>query len=375
MDENSIWLIWPDRPALSLLAWLAVACLGAGLTRDALIGCVRRVRNNLNDTCCAGENWLRVRALGITRQRIRYELARRRRNLSHDLQTRYRQVEWLSDAEAARLRAAGRSLERVVSQVERGLPGGDPERSDDPEYPPIRSDVTAALLGWRRVVRLQGDIGRSLVRLERADETSRASGRELQALDKAVVRTPGSALWPEPLLQGVLKWLVFLAVLVANSVLLVPGMNAIGAPGPGYAYLFIGALLLAQFITAHTCWQQAGRWLRVLGLALVLAWSGVMGLLAVLALSDGTAFGETLVRALLGALVPLWILAASQWLPDLINLSARLLESALVVVLDLLRLALALVRRFVDLVDTFWSGLVTLVASPVTTLLRLLRAG
>lgn len=373
MTETPLWLIWPANPAASLLLWAAVAILWAAVARGAMLRFARTLQQWGDDLMQAGGALLAGRMETIREQSRAREQRAALQRLEKRAARRSERLDWLSEEEGARLRAAAASLDSVVQQAEDTLTpnrsAGSPPAGNRPE----RSDITTALLGWRRVVRLQGDIGRSLQRLERAQATVSSDANALAAAESSPDSPSGGPGGSMSLIPDVIQWLLFVGVIAANGWLLFPGIESLGVPGTALNTVVFLALVLAQIITALACWQATGRLMTALSVLLMVAWSLVLGLLANLSLPGEPTTGAAVVRVSLGALVPLWILLAVRWLPDLLSVVTRLLELVIIAVLAVLQLSLTLLHAAIALLCQVWILLTELLAAPVTGPLQLFR--
>ncbi len=347
------------------------------LVRRILVRLLRRVLGLLSAL---------LRGYGLSIQQLRQSargrhlrrLARRERyRLAEGL---IRQLREFDEREAESVARGLVTEERLEKLVENLTHRTVQAREDQPDYL-SREEAETALTGWRRVIRLQGDLGRLL--REEADAEARLT-REMATLRRALPGS-GASVHLDPaapsLTQGIISIASIAVVLVAAGWLLLPGVTSL-APGLSVTHL-IGvevALLFALVITVQAflhgvrAESPSRRLVQVVGGMLLLAWTFVLALLAQSRqLPDPGSGVPSLVPALqavLGGAIPWWLALVSGAAPRLVDLPLRLVSALLDALLAATALMLQLVRFVVISVELVLVAAIDVLTWPLRLLAR-----
>lgn len=444
MADTLTWQIWEGQPWLSVVTWLLLAILLATLIRPVVISVSQQIFRGvryllvkiaarlqaLADAIQAhnnrmlvnlGRNYLerQIQRQGLQlRQSLEKDLAQvepqgvQLQNLIERMEddyaaTRepvteppewYRAVEGLLESQAAREgnRTLQHLLEQMLSRVQ------TESREARQEYRQAIAErhllLNQFLPYWRRLLRMQGDIGQGVRRIEqraRRLETLLERYEHMSDGDTAdtppVQRVVGSVV-----VQFLVAVLVFSGVLVlgvtsfwsfsAGTALVLPEVSA------GNVLVLSIALICAQVLTGMVLLEnlqvtrlfrglwvveaRTGQYLRLGALTAMLLWSLLNGVLAWLATSEeaalagptGVANGVLLVRVLLAALTPWVLMLLVIPLEPLLNGLRIMLGQLVATVVGLLVWLLRLVSLLVRMVEQLWLGAYDVFCSPMLRL-------
>lgn len=353
---------------VAALIWLSLA-------RRLLLRLLRRVSGILCALLRSQERVITARRRRAERQYL-LQLARRANAWrSGELARQLRWFETRETDSVVRGRVTEDRLETLVSALTRRV---ESAREEQPGYL-SREEAQTALTGWRRVIRLQGDLGR-LVREEAAAESRLA--RELSLLRQQLTRGHPARADAPALVNVLLGFAGVILVLIAAGWLLFPGVAAL-APGLSTVQT-IGvqvALFLALSITVQAFLSGARatvppyRLVRFVGAILLLAWTVVLAMLAQSRPFPQAASGVPslvpVLQALLGGAIPWWLVLLSGVSPRLAEVPMQITASLADVVFALLAGLIQVIRAAVMIVESLLVGAINALTLPVRLLFRL----
>ncbi|MCH8552215.1 MAG: hypothetical protein LAT62_09785 [Natronospirillum sp.] len=444
MADTLTWQIWEGQPWLSMVTWLLLAILLATLIRPVVISVsqqtFRGVRyllakiaarlQALADAIQAhnnrmlvnlGRNYLerQIQRQGLQlRQSLERDLAQvepqgvQLQNLIERMEddyasTRepvteppewYRAVEGLLESQAAREgnRTLQHLLEQMLSRVQ------TESREARQEYRQAIAErhllLNQFLPYWRRLLRMQGDIGQGVRRIEQR-------ARRLETLLERYEHMSDGDTADKPPVQRVVGSVVvqFLVAAVVFSAVLVLGVTSFWSFSAGTALVLPEvssgnvlvlsiALICAQVLTGMVLLEnlqvtrlfrglwvveaRTGQVLRLGALTGLLLWSLLNGVLAWLATLEeaalagpaGVANGVLLVRVLLAVLTPWVLMLLVIPLEPLLNGLRIMLGQLVATVVGLLVWLLRLVSLLVRMAEQLWLGAYDVFCSPLLRL-------